>query len=64
MVRYLKWKKLAHKRNSQNAFEIFEEFIELLENRGYEFVSMIDLANQAKLNKEIKNIFLDEKDDL
>ena len=42
------WKKVAHLRNADRAFELFEQIVALLNDQGYEFIYMSELNDHVR----------------
>ncbi|MBW1642180.1 MAG: polysaccharide deacetylase family protein [Deltaproteobacteria bacterium] len=60
--KYIKgWKKIAHLRNSNNAFDIFNHILKMLKNKGYEFMFMSELNRYLREVQTLKKLPLVEK---
>ena len=55
------WKKIAHMRNANNAFDIFNLILNTLINKGYEFMFMSELNHYLREDQTLKKLPLDEK---
>jgi len=54
------WKKYAHLRNSERAFDLFEEIIGMLRDLNYEFLFMSELYNHVKGSANVPEVSVDE----
>jgi len=55
------WKKIAHLRNANNAFDIFSQILNTLKNKGYEFMFMSELNRYLREDQTLKKLPLAEK---
>ena len=55
------WKKIAHLRNANNAFQLFDRILKMLREKGYEFMFMSEANRVLRDDQAIKKVPLEQR---